>query len=46
GTDAALGRIGDPIELGETVAFLSSEASSYITGQAIVVDGGSGRSNL
>ncbi|MFO7832532.1 MAG: SDR family oxidoreductase [Halohasta sp.] len=46
GADAALGRIGEPTELGETVAFLSSAASSYITGQSIVVDGGSGRSNL
>ena len=46
GSDTALGRIGEPIELGETVAFLCSDASSYITGQAIVVDGGSGRSNL
>ncbi|WP_253736803.1 SDR family oxidoreductase [Halohasta salina] len=46
GEDTALGRIGRPIELGETVAFLCSSASSYITGQSIVVDGGSGRSNL
>ncbi len=46
GSDVPLERIGDPIELGNTVAFLSSPASGYITGQAIVVDGGSGRSNL
>lgn len=46
GSETALGRIGRPIELGETVAFLCSSASSYITGQSIVVDGGSGRSNL
>lgn len=46
GSDTALGRVGEPIELGETVAFLCSAASSYITGQSIVVDGGSGRSNL
>jgi len=46
GSDTALGRVGEPSELGETVAFLSSSASSYITGQSIVVDGGSGRSNL
>jgi len=44
--DIPLDRIGDPMELGNTVAFLSSPASSYITGQAIVVDGGSGRSTL
>jgi len=46
GADTALGRIGEPNELGETVAFLCSAASSYVTGQSIVVDGGSGRSNL
>ncbi|MFD1642053.1 SDR family oxidoreductase [Halohasta litorea] len=46
GTETALGRIGEPIELGETVAFLCSSASSYITGQSIVVDGGSGRATL
>ena len=38
--DIPLGRMGDPLELGNTVAFLCSPASSYITGQAIVVDGG------
>ena len=46
GADTALGRIGEPSELGETVAFLCSAASSYVTGQSIVVDGGSGRSTL
>lgn len=34
------GRLGDPREIGEAVAFLSSERSSYITGQALAVDGG------
>ncbi|MFC6941758.1 SDR family oxidoreductase [Salinirubellus sp. GCM10025818] len=41
-----LERIGDPMELGNTVAFLSSPLSGYINGQAIVIDGGSGSSNL
>ncbi|MCF8036866.1 MAG: SDR family oxidoreductase [Desulfobacteraceae bacterium] len=35
-----LGRIGDPSEVGELVAFLASDASSYITGQAVNVTGG------
>jgi len=37
-------RIGDPEELGETVAWLSSERASYVTGAAVPVDGGSMRS--
>ncbi|WP_152043222.1 SDR family oxidoreductase [Salinigranum salinum] len=41
-----LGRIGDPMELGDVVAFLSSERSSFINGVAIPVDGGQGASNL
>ncbi|GAB3039397.1 SDR family oxidoreductase [Natronobiforma cellulositropha] len=39
-------RIGDPMELGRTVAFLSSPESAYINGQAIVLDGGGGSANL
>lgn len=41
-----LGRIGDPMELGDTVAFLSSPRSGYINGVAIPIEGGAGSSNL
>ncbi|WP_105036278.1 SDR family oxidoreductase [Cryobacterium aureum] len=35
-----LGRYGTPDEYGKTVAFLASEAASYITGSTIRIDGG------
>lgn len=34
------GRMGDPNELGDLVAFLASERAAYITGTAIHIDGG------
>ncbi len=36
-----MGRLGTIEELGELAAFLASDESSYITGQGIVIDGGS-----
>ncbi|KAJ4831768.1 hypothetical protein Tsubulata_043062 [Turnera subulata] len=33
-------RVGQPVEVASSVAFLCMPASSYITGQTIVVDGG------
>jgi NAD(P)-dependent dehydrogenase (short-subunit alcohol dehydrogenase family) len=35
------GRVGTADEVAEVIAFLSSDAAAYVTGQTIVVDGGS-----
>jgi NAD(P)-dependent dehydrogenase (short-subunit alcohol dehydrogenase family) len=35
-----LGRIGEPPEIAEAIAFLASDSSAWITGETLVVDGG------
>lgn len=46
GEGIPVSHIGDPMDLGRTVAFLSAPESSYINGQAVTIDGGAGASNL
>ena len=40
GKIAPLERIGQPAEIGEVVAFLLSDAASFVTGAAWAIDGG------
>ncbi|WP_435365091.1 SDR family oxidoreductase [Haloarchaeobius sp. DYHT-AS-18] len=42
--DIPMNRIGDPMELGDVVAFLASEKASFVTGTSLPVDGGRTRS--
>jgi len=35
-----VGRFGQPSEIGESVLWLLSDASSFVTGHSMVIDGG------
>jgi NAD(P)-dependent dehydrogenase (short-subunit alcohol dehydrogenase family) len=38
--DRPLGRVGTPQEIARAVLYLASDAASFVTGTALVVDGG------
>ena len=40
GSEIPIGRVANPVEIGEVVAFLCSSEASYLTGEFISIDGG------
>ncbi|WAL69688.1 SDR family oxidoreductase [Amycolatopsis cynarae] len=40
GRTTALGRVSDPTEVAEVIAFVASDQASYMTGAVVAVDGG------
>jgi len=43
-SDIPIGRLGDPAEVARVVAFLASDAASFVVGACVNVDGGQSRS--
>jgi 3-oxoacyl-[acyl-carrier protein] reductase len=43
GAQNPMGRVGDPAEVGDLVAFLASERATFITGASVMIDGGESR---
>lgn len=43
GSLVPVGRVAEPSELAEVIAFLASDAASYVSGQELIVDGGFGQ---
>ena len=39
---SALGRLGEPEDVVGAIVFLASDSARYITGEVIIVDGGTG----
>ncbi|WP_435348609.1 SDR family oxidoreductase [Haloarchaeobius sp. HRN-SO-5] len=42
--DVPVERVGDPQELGDTVAYLCSPRAGYVNGESVLIDGGASRS--
>jgi 3-oxoacyl-[acyl-carrier protein] reductase len=42
GKGSALGRLGEPSDIAYPILFLSTEASSFVSGQTFSADGGPG----
>jgi NAD(P)-dependent dehydrogenase (short-subunit alcohol dehydrogenase family) len=44
--ETPLGRTGRPVDIADTVLFLASDESRYVTGQSVLIDGGAGNNGI